>query len=186
MNLMEKSLKNCIQIRFIWYVWYHIGWFVPWCRITFRCHNFYWWVNLWWWRVTWCHRSKYLWSGYWSSFMYQIYRWWKYLFYFTNNGWIIYWSDVCRIIWNKLIRVGVIRFNVNRVRIFVIPNYRIFVPNIFNFKIIFALSIFENVVASRFLTLNFCCVMPQQYHVGDIIRPVERVEYVSVAWDVRL
>ena len=53
---------------------------------------------------------------------------------------------------------GVIWINMNRVRIFLIPVYnwvgtipiyKIFAPNFFNFRIIFALSIFENIVASK-------------------------------------
>ena len=37
-----------------------------------------------------------------------------------------------------------------------------FAPNIFNFKIVFALSIFENVVASKVFILTFFCAIPLQ------------------------
>ena len=57
-------------------------------------------------------------------------------------------------------------FNVNWVKIFVIPNYRFFAPNFFNFKIIFALSIFENVFADRVLTSTWIMLLP--IIVGEI------------------
>ena len=98
----------------------------------------------------------------------------------------------CQIIWNGLIWVGVIWINVNRFRIFVIPNFRTFVPNFFNFKIIFALTIFENFVASKVFTFNFRCTMPWQSPVGKAQNPDYQVEDVEApitgpgniwAWD---
>ena len=102
----------------------------------------------------------------------------KNLFYCKNIGWIIDWSDV--------IRFGVIRVNVNRVRIFVIPNYRIFATNFFNFRIIFALIIFENVVASKVFTFTFCCAMPWIDPVGEIRSPDGGVKDVSFSGTVSL
>ena len=64
-------------------------------------------------------------------------------------------SDVCRIVWNELIQVSVILIDVNQGGIFVIPNYRIFAPNFFKFKISLTLRIFEKVVASKVFTYNF-------------------------------
>ena len=55
-----------------------------------------------------------------------------------------------------------IQINVNQVGICMIPIYRMFAPNIFNFKIVFALSIFENVVASKVFILTFFCAIPLQ------------------------
>ena len=118
--------------------------------------------------------------------MYQVYRRWQCLFYLMNFGWIMDWSDICRIVWDGLIQVGVIWINVNRFGIFMIPNYRISAPNFFNFKIIFSLSISEIFVASRVLTLNFWCSMPRRYPVGNIRRPSEKFKYVAVACRVRL
>ena len=77
-----------------------------------------------------------------------------------------------------------IRIKMNQVRIFVIPNCRIFVPIFFKFKIIFALIIFENYVASRVFAFTFCCAMPQRSPVGDIQLNFDVVEYVEVAHTV--
>ena len=71
-----------------------------------------------------------------------------------------------RIGWSELNWSRVIRINVNRFGIFVIPNYRFFSPNFFSLKIIFAISIFKDVVASKFFT--FCFATPQQVPVGEI------------------
>ena len=134
----------------------------------------------WWWRVTFCTIcKKYLWSGY---------RIWQHLFYCKNIGWIIDWSDVCKIVWNNLIQVGVIWIDVNRVGIFVISNYRIFTPKMFNIKTIFALRIFENVVDSKVLAFTFCCAMPWKSPLGeirlpaDVVKDVEDPHTVSI-WD---
>ena len=102
----------------------------------------------------------------------------KNLFYCKNIGWIIDWSDV--------IRFGVIRINVNRVRIFVIPNYRIFATNFFNFRIIFALIIFENVVASKVFNFTFFCSMQKRPAVCEIQCSADGLKYVAVACTVRL
>ena len=68
------------------------------------------------------------------------------------------WSNVFRIVWNGLIWVGVIRINVNQVRIVlfpiynwvvVIPVYRIFAPKIFNIEFIFVLSISKNCIGYK-------------------------------------
>ena len=56
-------------------------------------------------------------------------------------------SDVCQISWIHLIRVSVIRINVNWIG--VIPIYRFFAPTILSFKAIFVLSFFENIVTSE-------------------------------------
>ena len=88
-------------------------------------------------------------------------------------------SDVCQIVWNGLIRFGVIWINVNRFGIFVILNYRIFAPNFFNFNIIFAFSIFGNFVASRIFTFTFFYAMPQQAPVGKILNTSDQVEDVA-------
>ena len=103
-----------------------------------------------------------LFSGYQRRCMYQIYMWCKYFFYCMNIGWIVDWSDVCWIGWNELIRIGVIMINVNRFGISVIPDYRIFAPNFFNFENIFALRIFENIPASKVFTFTLHCAMPWQ------------------------
>ena len=76
--------------------------------------------------------------------------------------------------------------NVNRVGIFVIQNYRICAPKIFNFKTIFALSISENVVASKVFILTFCCAISRQAPVGKIQRPSDGVKYVAVAHTVKI
>ena len=47
-------------------------------------------------------------------------------------------------------------------------------------KNIFALSIFEKIVASKVFTLTFFCDMPQQAPVGDIRRFSDGVKYVAV------
>ena len=98
--------------------------------------------------------------------------------YCKNISWITYWSDV--------IQFGVIWINVNQVGILVIPNYRMFALNLFNFKIISALSIFKNIVASRVFTFNFCCAMPWQAPVGEFQNPSNRVEDITVARTVIL
>ena len=79
-----------------------------------------------------------------------------------------------------------IQINVNRSRIFVISNYRIFAPNFFNFKIIFALSIFENFVASKVFFFNFRYYMPRQSPVGKIQHYDDGFEYFAVAHTVIL
>ena len=139
-----------IWIRFIWYVWYRIGWVFVRRRIFFRCHDFWLWVVWCWSRVTWCTICKYLWSRYQRSCMYQMYWRWKHLFYCTNIGLIVDWSDIFQIDCNRLIWVGVIQINVNRVRIFVIPNYTFFCAQLFNYKVIFALSFLGDFLPPRF------------------------------------
>ena len=127
-----------IWIHISWYVWYRIGWVVVWRILSFRCHYLWWWFMWWWLRVTCCPISKFSFGGY---------RQWQNLFYCMNIVWIIDYFDV--------IQFGVIWIDVNRVGIFVIPNYRIFAPNFFNFKIIFALSILENGVAPKVFNFSF-------------------------------
>ena len=76
--------------------------------------------------------------------------------------------------------------NVNRARIFLIPFYnqvgvipicRVFAPKFFNFGIIFALSIFENVesfkVFHKVFTITSHCDMPRR-------DPYEQVKYAAV------
>ena len=108
----------------------------------------------WWWRVNCYPIQKYWWSEYRRSCMYQMYRWWQYLFYCTNIG-IMECSDVFQIVWNGLFIVGVIWINVDWVGIFVVPDYNIFTPKFFNSGIIFTLRIFENFVASKFFHFHF-------------------------------
>ena len=79
-----------------------------------------------------------------------------------------------------------IRFDVNQVGMFVIPNYRIFAPNFFNFKIIFAFSIFKNIVVSKVFNFNFCCAMPQRDTVSKIQLRAEEVEDSTAARIVSL
>ena len=74
----------------------------------------------------------------------------------------------------------------NQVRIFVIPNYRIFAPNFLNFKITFTLIIFQTFVASKVFTITFCCAIPRQFPISDITHPYDGVKYVSVALTVVL
>ena len=122
---------------------------------------------------------KNIWSRYRRRFMYQMYRWCKYLFYCKNIGWIIYLYDFFQFSLNGLIQVGVIRINVNWFGIFVIPNYIIFAPNFFIFKIIFVIRIFEIFVASKVFTFIFCCAVPRLAPVGEIQRPYEKLKYVE-------
>ena len=61
-----------------------------------------------------------------------------------------------------------------------IPNHRNFAPKVFNFKIIFALIIFENLVASKVFTFTFCCAMPRKLPVGEIQHPDDEVKNVAV------
>ena len=69
---------------------------------------------------------------------------------------------------------------------FFIPNYRIFALKFFNLKIIFALSIFENGIASKVFTFTFLCAMPWENPVRNIWRSAYGVEYVAVYCTVRL
>ena len=115
-----------------------------------------------------------------------MYRWCQYLLYCTNINSTIDRSSVCQIIWNELNSVVVIRINVNQVGLFVIPNYRIFAPNFLNFKIIFVLSIFEKVFATKVLPSTFSCAIPRQSSVGNIWNPSIGVEGVAVAWTVSI
>ena len=79
--------------------------------------------------------------------------------------------------------IWVIWVDVDVIWIDVIKNYRIFAPNFFNFKNILALSIFENVVASKVLTFNFRCIMSQCAPIGDIWRPsIKYYEDPDVSW----
>ena len=48
------------------------------------------------------------------------------------------------------------------------------------------LSIFENIVAFRVLTLTFCCVMPRHATVEDIQHHSDGVKYTAVARTVSL
>ena len=105
---------------------------------------------------------------------------------FWNIFWIIDWCDVCWIGWNELIWVVVIWIDLNWVSIFVIPNYKIFVPNFFNSKTIFALSIFGNIVASMVFTFNFVCALPQQSPVDDIKRSTGGVDDAKTPCTVSL
>ena len=105
----------------------------------------------------------------------------KYLFYCTDIGWIMDWSNVCLIGLNVLIRVGVTWINVYQVRIFWIPNYTIVMPNFFKIKIIFALNNFDNFLASKVFILNFHCDMPCISPVDNIWWTSDQVKYVAVA-----
>ena len=90
------------------------GWVIwPMVSFYFRCHTVFQWFMWWWRRVTCTRISKYWWHVY-----RRMYRRCQNLFYYTNDGWIMNWSDVCRIIWNGLIQVDAVFTNVNWVRIF--------------------------------------------------------------------
>ena len=54
-----------------------------------------------------------------------------------------------------------------------------FCAQLFNFKIIFALSIFEKIVAIKIFTFTFHFSMPWQSPIGDIRRPYCGVKYVE-------
>ena len=56
----------------------------------------------------------------------------------------------------------------------------------FNLKIICALSIFENVVASKVFAFTFVCAMLQKSPVGEIQHLDDEFEYVVVACTARL
>ena len=73
-----------------------------------------------------------------------------------------------------------------RVGIFLIPNYNIFGPNFFNFKIIFTLSIFEEFVASKVSTLTFWYAMSRRDPVGNIRHPYDGFKDVAVSHTVIL
>ena len=175
----RKIWSNWVWIRLIWCLWHRIGWFFAWCRISFRCHFFCWWVMWWWWMVNFYTITKYCWSGYQRRCKYQMYRRLQYLFYCTNIVWIMDWSHVCQISGNGLIWFSVIWINVNRVGIFLIPNYRNFVLNFFNFEIIFALIIFEKYVATKVFTFFFFCAMPRRSPAGKFWNPDYWVEDVE-------
>ena len=64
--------------------------------------------------------------------------------------------------------------------------YRIFVPTLIKFGIIFALSIFKTLVASKVFTFNFHCAIPRHYLVGKIRLPDDQVQYVAVVCSVRI
>ena len=112
MTLRKNNVKSWVWIRVSWYIRYRIRCIVMWLRNSLRCHAFFQCVMRLWMRVTWSPIQKYWWSGY-----RRMYHWFQYLFYFTNIGWIVDWSDVYQIVCNILIRVGVIQINVNRVKI---------------------------------------------------------------------
>ena len=97
---------------------------------------------------------------------------------------LICWFDVFQVdsnqfsmIWVRIIRddmilVGVIRVNVIHVDIIQVDVIRVNVIRLFNFKIILALSIFENSVTSR--VFNYCRIIPLwPAHVGIIQPPPE-------------
>ena len=58
-----------------------------------------------------------------------------------------------------------------------------FAPNFFNFKIILALSIFENDVAYKVFTFTFRCAMPRRALVDEIgCPPVKEYEALDISW----
>ena len=71
-----------------------------------------------------------------------------------------------------------------------IPIYIIFAPKIFNFEIIFAVSIFEFFFASKVFhwvfTFTFHCDMQKQAPILEIQTPDEQVEDVPVFLSNRL
>ena len=157
----RRIWQTWIWIQVSWYVRYRIILVVAWRMIAFRCHYFLWWVMGLWWRVTCCPMGK--------NCSRSGYQRWQHIFYCTNIFLIIDLSNACQILWVGLVRVGVIWINGNWVGILAIPNYIIFVPNLFNFKIIFAPRMFENVFANR--VLNSPCIMPSQVPVDEIQHP---------------
>ena len=74
----------------------------------------------------------------------------------------------------------------NQVGTVVIPNYKIFAPNSFDLKIISALIIFENVVASKVFNFTFFCSMQKRPAVCEIQCSADGLKYVAVACTVRL
>ena len=86
--------------------------------------------------------------------------------------------------WNGLVWIGMILINVNRVGIFVIPNFRIFAPKSLIFQIIFALRIFKMLVASKVFTFNFFCSMTRIAPSDESWSPSEKVEFVVVSCNV--
>ena len=85
-----------------------------------------------------------------------------------------------------MIRIGVIqviRVVIDVIWIKVIQDYRIFANNIFNFKIIITLSIFENSVVSRVFTFTLCCAMPWRSPVGEIQhQSIKDAEDPNLSW----
>ena len=109
----RRIWQNWVWIRFSWYTQYRIGWVVAWLRNYFQCNAFFWWVMWWWRRVTCTPMEKHCWSVY-----RRMYWWCQYLLYCVKIVWIMDWSDVFQIIWNGLIRVGVIWIIMNWMKIF--------------------------------------------------------------------
>ena len=66
------------------------------------------------------------------------------------------------------------------------PKLQNFCSQISNFNIIFVLSIFENVFASKTFIFTCCFAMSQWEPIRNIRLPSDKVEYVSVAYTVRL
>ena len=62
-----------------------------------------------------------------------------------------------------------------------IPNYSIFVTNVFNFKIICVLIILEFFFPSKVPTFNIRGAMPWRDPVGDIWRPYDTVKYFKAS-----
>ena len=65
-------------------------------------------------------------------------------------------------------------------------NYRVFGHHFINFKIIFALRFFKNVVAPKVFNFTFCYAVPCQASVDDIRHFDDRVKCVAVACIVSL
>ena len=141
---------------------------------------------MWWWlRVTCNTISKYSLIRYQRSCMYQMYWQWEYILYCTNIVWIADWSNVCRIVCNKLILVDFIRINMNWVGIFVIPTYRIVLHTLPTSKS-FLRSAFSNFFCIQGFTFTFHCAMSQWSPEGKIRRPDDVVEDAPVDLTVRL
>ena len=149
----RRIWQTWVWIWVSWYNWYRIGWIVVWFRYSCMCRNFCQWVVLCLNRVTCTPIIKYWWRVY-----QRMYRQCQYLFCYINVGWIMDWYNVCLIVWNGFIWVGVIHINMNSVDLFLIKIYNwfsvvliyiIYAPNVFNLKIMLALIIFENFVVSK-------------------------------------
>ena len=129
-----------------------------------------------------CPISKYYWRRYWRKCKYQMYWGWQYISHCTNIGWIIYWYNFSkRLEWFYSRRCDSYQLESSWNN----KKYRIFSAKIFNFKIIFTLRI-SFFLFPQGLTFTFLCAIPLQYPVGNIQRSADRVEYFTVAFNVRL
>ena len=90
---------------------------------------------------------------------------------------LFFWSGVCqsRRNWFGVNQAGVIWVGVIGLNM----NFRVFAPNLFNFKIILAPRVFEKAVAPSVFT--YCFTIPWRALVGDIQYPCDGFEDVESA-----